>query len=110
MLQQAIVYKLKKEKFQVALAASGEEAMDKLKAETPNLIWLDLLMPGMGGMKFLEILRSEPEWEKLPVIIVSVYNDPQRIKKAFELNVIDYLVKSEASFNDAVNKIKTHIK
>ncbi len=110
MLQQAVLFKLNKEGFETILAGSGEEALERLAAGMPDLIWLDLLMPGMGGMKFLELLRQKPEYKTLPVIIVSVYNDPQRIQKAFELNVIDYFVKSETAFDDAIGKVKAYLK
>lgn len=105
-LQHAIQFKLKREGFEVLAVASGEEAFKILESHQVNLIWLDLLLPGMGGMQFLDLLRKNPKYRDQPVIIASVLSDPDRIKKAFELNVIDYVVKSQANLEDAVTKVK----
>lgn len=107
-LQRAIQFKLKHEGFEVLAVASGEEAFKILESRQVDLIWLDLLLPGMGGMQFLDLLRKNPKYRDLPVIIVSVLSDPDRIKKAFELNVVDYVVKSQAKLEDVIKKVKAH--
>ncbi len=107
-LQHAIKFKLEKEGFGVIAVSSGEEALQVLESQKSVLIWLDLLLPGMGGWRFLEMIRQNPKYKKLPVIIVSVLSDKGRITKAFELNVIDYIVKSENDLRYAVGKIKQY--
>ena len=76
-----------------------------LVKETPDLIWLDLLLPGMGGFQFLQNLRSTPQWKNIPVMVVSVSGTPEKIQRAFELNVIDYIVKSQYRLEDIVKKV-----
>lgn len=107
-LQSAITFKLKNAGFKVIAVSSGEEALQVLKSQHNVLIWLDLFLPGMGGWRFLELIRQMPEYKELPVIIVSVLSDHERIKKAFELNAIDYIVKSDANLEGIVNKIKKY--
>ena len=51
-------------------ASSGKEALALIDAEAPNLLVLDLLMPGQGGLEVLEILRSRPATAALPVVAV----------------------------------------
>jgi len=105
-LQDAIKVKLKKESLRYIPAFSAEEGAVILKKEIPNIIWLDLLLPGMGGFAFLEQLRKEPLFSNIPVVIVSVSASPEKIRRAFELNVVDYLVKSQYKLNDIVKRIK----
>jgi len=107
-LQHAIKFKLTTEGFTVIAVNSGEEALQVLASQQPILIWLDLLLPGMGGWRFLEMIRQNPKYRELPVIIVSVLSDKERIKKAFQLHVIDYIVKSESNLDDVVNKVKQY--
>lgn len=112
-LQEAIRTKLNASgKYHVVGAASAEEALNVLTTGKilPDLIWLDLLLPGMGGFQFLQNLRSTPQWKNLPVIVVSVSGSPEKIQRAFELNVIDYIVKSQYRLEDLVKKVEDFIK
>lgn len=108
-LQHAIQFKLKREGFEVLAVASGEEAFKILESRQIDLIWLDLLLPGMGGMQFLDLLRKNLKYRDVPVMIVSVLSDPDRIKKAFELNVVDYIVKNRENIEDVITKVKSLI-
>lgn len=105
-LQDAMKIKLTKEGIKYLSALTAEDALEILKTVRPSLIYLDLLMPGMGGFAFLEKLRQTPLWRDIPVVIVSVSASPEKIRRAFELNVVDYLVKSQYKLEDIVGKIK----
>ncbi len=106
-LQEAIQTKFKsKPQFKILSAYSGEAGLGLLAQETPDLIWLDLLLPGMGGFQFLQNLRSTPQWKNVPVMIVSVSGSPEKIQRAFELNVIDYVVKSQYRLEDIISKVE----
>jgi putative two-component system response regulator len=110
-LQDAIKLKIKSEgKYRLLQATSAEAALGLLAQEKlPDLIWLDLLLPGMGGFQFLTSLRSTPQWKSLPVMVVSVSGSPEKIQRAFELNVIDYIVKSQYRLEDIVRKMNDFI-
>jgi CheY-like chemotaxis protein len=109
-LQEAVELKLKKEGFAVLTAGSAEEALIILHDTRPDMIWLDLLMPGMGGFALLERLREMPSLKNIPVMVVSVSAGPEKLRRAFELNVIDYVVKSQYKLEDIVGKVKGIIK
>jgi CheY-like chemotaxis protein len=105
-LQEAIQTKLKGTgKYRVLFALSAEEALKIITKEIPDLIWLDLLLPGMGGFQFLHQLRSAPQWKNIPVVVVSVSGTPEKIQRAFELNVVDYIIKSQYRLEDILKKL-----
>jgi CheY-like chemotaxis protein len=62
---------LKAEGFKVLTATSGEEALIFAKDAHPDLILLDIMMPGMGGLEALKFLKSHPDLKQIPVILMS---------------------------------------
>ncbi len=79
------------------VAGNGLEALEMLRGdEVPKerrLILLDLNMPKMNGIEFLEALRSDPELASLPVVVLTTSNDDQDKTDAYNLNVAGYLLK-----------------
>lgn len=74
-------------------AANGHEALAQIDAENPDLILLDIMMPGMDGYQVLERLKAHKGWRNLPVIIISALNDLQSVVRGIELGAEDYLPK-----------------
>jgi len=74
-------------------AASGQEALALVDGQTPDLIVLDLLMPGQGGLEVLEILRSKPATAALPVVVLTAMDDEANTRAGFELGATDYVTK-----------------
>lgn len=108
-LQDAIQTKLKTLGINHMAAFSGEDAWMIISKQRPDIIWLDLLMPGMGGFAFLEKLRHDPDLKNIPVVIVSVSGSPEKIRRAFELNVVDFLVKSQYRLEDIIKRVTSFI-
>lgn len=104
-LQDAIKLKMKVTGYTIVSAMTAESGLKVLEDLTPDLIWLDLLLPGMGGFQFLQRIRAEERWKKLPVIVCSVSASPEKIQQAFQLNVVDYIVKSQYRLEDIVKKV-----
>ncbi|HEX9038418.1 MAG TPA: response regulator [Ktedonobacterales bacterium] len=75
------------------VAKTGEEGVALAASETPHLILLDLMLPGMDGFEVLEYLRGRSRTAHIPVVVVSAKNDPESIVRAFEVNVDDYVRK-----------------
>ena len=105
-LQEALKLKLEKAGVRILTASTGEDALETLKNETPTLVSLDILLPNKNGLEVLQILRSNPNTTSLPVVIVSVSWSIEKVKRAFSLNVVDYLVKSEYTIDEIVEKLK----
>jgi CheY-like chemotaxis protein len=85
---------------QVVLACHGREALVAMEACVPELVLLDLAMPEMDGLTFLRIIRGQPRWAKLPVIMLSGLMSAEQIAAASELGVTDKLIKAEFSTRD----------
>jgi CheY-like chemotaxis protein len=104
-LQDALKLKFEKKGLEVLTASSGEEALEILKEKRPILISLDILLPKMNGLEVLKKIRENKEWRDLPVVVASVSGGQEKIRQAFSLGVVDYLVKSEYKIESIVKKI-----
>jgi CheY-like chemotaxis protein len=91
--------------YQVVTASEGREALEKVDFEKPDLILLDLMMPGIDGFSVLETLKSDPKRKRIPVIITSVKFHRDSIDKAAGLGADDYLSKPFVS-SDLLRKIE----
>ena len=76
-------------------AVSGPEALEKIKADPPDIVLTDMKMPGMSGVAFIEELhRIHPE---IPVVALSGYDDYEYVRASLKLGAVDYLLKHEMS-------------
>ncbi len=62
-------------------ASNGQEALDRVSERKPQLILLDLMMPIMDGWEFIRALRSNPEWQDIPVVVVTAVYDIKRTQQ-----------------------------
>lgn len=81
------------------------KAIEVADAIHPDLITLDLMMPGLTGFELCEILHNDPRFANTPVIIISARDDSASKEKAFEIGASDYLTKP-FGMDDFLNKIK----
>ena len=96
--------------FKVSLAFDSKEGLVITKKEMPDLILLDILLPAEDGIVYLNWLKNEPKISSIPVVVVSNYDDPKTKKEAFKLGVKDYLIKSNYTPEEVVQKIKNYLK
>ncbi len=104
-LAEAVELKLRHAGFLPIVASSAEIAMRHLAEHIPDLIWLDVLLPGMSGIDLLEHLRANQKFKDIPVLIVSVSTSPEKMKRAFELNIIDFISKSDNDIKTVVGRV-----
>jgi len=102
---------LQREGYDVVGACNGVEAMDFLhsNADMPDLVLLDVMMPEMDGITMLQEMREEPQYKELPVILLTALSDETRMKKARELGVREYLVKTRFSYDELVDQVGKHV-
>jgi DNA-binding response OmpR family regulator len=98
--------RLEKDGFGVLQAFDGQQAIEMLKTERPNLVILDLIMPKTNGFEVLKTITLTPGIEKIPVVIVSNLAQDSDIEKARELGAKEYFVKVKISIDDLIEKIK----
>jgi DNA-binding response OmpR family regulator len=92
--------------FEVVFAPEAEEGLEVAKKEKPDLIVLDILLPKGDGISFLQRLREEPGLSFTPVVVFSNFDDPSTKKAAFRLGAKDYLIKTNYTPNEIIEKIK----
>ena len=105
-LRLALEKKLKKEGFEVITANDGEEGLQKIITELPDLVLLDIILPKKTGFGFLEDLQKDPNLKSIPIMIVSQLGQPEDIEKGINLGAIEYFVKAKVSLDELVSKIK----
>jgi len=98
--------KLSQAGFEVISVFESEQALVLVKKEKPDLVLLDILLPRENGIFFLEQLRKDPKIASVLVVAFSNYDDPETKKRAFELGVKDYLIKTDYTPREIVAKIK----
>ncbi len=88
-----ITFNLLKEGYQVLTAASGEAALVKARQEQPDLILLDLMLPGLDGLDTYRELRKRPDTNQIPIIMVTAKTEDTDIITGLELGSDDYITK-----------------
>jgi len=97
---------LRQKGLEVYPTVNAEEGLAKAKEVKPNLIMLDLVLPGMTGFEFLEKLRAEAGLEKTPVVVLSNLSDDSDKARAKSLGVVAYLVKADFSLGEISSAIE----
>jgi len=85
--------RLEAQGYEVVTAYDGEEALRKMSETSPDLVLLDVMMPKMDGFQVCRAIKSSPQTEMLPVIMVTARTDTSDIVKGFEVGADDYLTK-----------------
>lgn len=79
--------------YKISLAHSGQEALEFLKKEIPDLILMDIEMPGMNGKEALRQIKLHKEWSKIPVIFLSAISEQETEVECLELGADDFIAK-----------------
>ncbi len=79
--------------YRVLLASSGREGLELAQRETPDLILLDIMMPGMDGYETARYLQRDPELCKVPVVFITALSDNESQVKGLELGAVDFITK-----------------
>ena len=99
---------LAEQNYMVRPALNGEIAIKAVNASPPDLILLDIIMPGMNGYEVCKQLKSEEKTRKIPVIFISALNELDYKIKAFSLGGVDYITKPFQA-EEVLARIKTHL-
>ncbi len=108
-LSNLLKVRLQKENVDVILAKDGEEALDRIEAEKPGLVLLDLILPKKSGFEVLEKTSVDPQLKDMPIIIISNLGQTSDIQRGKELGAVEYYVKAKISIDDLVGKVKNFL-
>jgi len=81
------------ENYQIAMASNGQDALDMVAMEPPDLILLDIAMPGMDGFEVCRRLKQQPSTRDIPIIFLTGMDDSATITQGFQLGGVDYITK-----------------
>lgn len=109
-LRQLIVQKILQEGYNILEAVDGEEGLKKIKEEKPDLILLDLILPGIDGFEVLSQMRKEDFLSQIPVIILSNLGQKEDVERGLNLGAIDYLIKAHFTPGEIIEKVKNALK
>lgn len=88
-----IEQELEDSEYETLSAVNGQEALNKVQSESPDLVLLDIMMPVMDGFEVLSRLKANPETREIPVIVISASNDLKSVVRGIKLGAEDYLPK-----------------
>lgn len=89
--------RLDREGHDVNVAVDGQNALEGVRREPPDLILLDIRMPRLSGIGVLEQLRADPDLKDIPVVMLTNYSDPEQVQRSRELGIEGYLLKSRTT-------------
>ena len=104
-LANAYRVKLTKSGFEVIIAYDGEEALNFLQNQIPDIILLDLVMPKKDGFTVLEEIKKTERLKGIPVIVASNLGQKEDIERTKSLGADDYVVKSDMTLDQIISKI-----
>ncbi|MBW4617344.1 MAG: hybrid sensor histidine kinase/response regulator [Desmonostoc vinosum HA7617-LM4] len=94
--------------FEVASVLSGERALNHMQYNEPNLILLDIMMPGIDGFETCQRLKANPKTHHIPIIFMTALADIDSKVKGFELGAVDYITKPFQE-KEILVRVKTHL-
>jgi DNA-binding response OmpR family regulator len=109
-LQNALVEIIHQEGFESESALDGEEGLAKIKTFGPDLILLDIILPKKDGFEVLSEIKKDEAIKNIPVLILTNLEEVDNVQKALDLGATNYMVKSDFSLKDVVEKIRATMK
>lgn len=97
------------EKFKVVVETNGLKALSAVKKNRPNLILLDLLLPGMHGFEIMKKLKTDENYKNIPIIIISNLGDEADKDEAMYLGANEYFVKANISYEKLIKEINRYL-
>ena len=86
-------YNLLRENYEVDSALTGEDALKRVESKIPQLIVLDLMLPGIDGLEVTRLLKRQPKFDKIPIIMLTAKGEEADVVAGLELGADDYITK-----------------
>ena len=102
--------RFEKEGYQVLTATTGRPGLKLAKEEKPDLIILDILMPRTDGYEVIKKVREDAQIKKIPILVLSNLGQQEEINKGLKLGADDYIVKTDITPSELINKVERMLK
>lgn len=109
-LRGLLTQKLDNEGFDVSIAADGNEGMEKIIQEKPDIILLDIILPGIDGFEILKKVQADPELSRIPVMLLTNLGQQEDVERGLRLGAKGYIIKAHFTPAEIVDKIKAAVK
>jgi CheY-like chemotaxis protein len=94
------------EKFDVDMARNGEEGLQQLSKNKPNMILLDIMMPKMSGIEVLKVIKADPKTKSIPVVVLTNLSGDTDAEVALEMGAVKFIVKSQYKPKQVVEEVQ----
>ncbi|MBU7583247.1 MAG: response regulator [Nostoc sp. TH1S01] len=94
--------------YRVSVAKNGKSALEKVEEAIPNLILLDVMMPGMDGFETCRLLKANPKTKDIPIIFMTALSEPVSKIKGLQLGAVDYITKP-IEHEEVLARINVHL-
>jgi two-component system alkaline phosphatase synthesis response regulator PhoP len=108
-LVKAYQLKFAKEGAEIWVASDGNEAVEYLKKDSPSVVLLDLMLPGISGFDVLAAIRNDARWKKTPVVVLTNLGQTEDKKRCEDLGIDDYIVKANTKINEVAEKVRKYL-
>ena len=105
-MRDALKETLEESGYTTVLAEDGERGIEMARQHKPDLVLLDIILPKKDGFEVLRELKQDEKLKETPVILTTNLSEPSDIQKALDLGATTYLVKSNYSLSDIIEKIQ----
>jgi len=92
-ISELVAFNVKQAGFNAKVAGSGEQAIKEVRLDAPDLIVLDLMLPGIYGLDVCRLLKADPQTSNIPIIILTARGEEEDVVKGLELGADDYITK-----------------
>ncbi|WP_066382865.1 MULTISPECIES: diguanylate cyclase [unclassified Anabaena] len=94
--------------YNTTFAVSGQQALERLKNITPDLILLDMMMPDMDGLQVCQAIKEDQNYQEIPIIFLTASHEQEHLVNAFDLGAVDYVTKPFRK-PELLARVKTHL-
>src|SRR5262245_50362677 len=105
---QAVSSILKEQGYQISVATSGQQGLELLERLRPDLILLDVMMPGIDGFETCRRIKTSTAWREIPIIFLTAKTDTPDIVRGFEAGAVDYVGKP-FNAHELSARVRTHL-
>jgi len=105
-LSEMYAAKFNQNDFQTEVATDGKSGLAKIKADRPDLVLLDIVLPKMDGFEILKAIKGDPKFKDIPIVLLTNLGQKSEVEKGLSLGADEYIIKAHFTPTAVVAKIK----